>query len=299
MKTACLFRGLFYLGLTVGFLSCEDHRIPAVSPGSVTDRMRVKTVTQEVADMGGRKINSAQKISSFNYDAQGRLSMINTFQSPDSTVAPVENTVFEYDAQNRLTHARREIVRRSGSIPNPYELYTYSYNAAGQMTQLNYTSGDANNWEIKLQYDAGNHLKSSYKVFSISGIFYSESNEYTFTGKNVTSVIRTTMLTRTLTTTNTGTINFTYDTNINPFYGIFVIPAPFIGQLSNPQGGNLSYYTYYGGIDNLLNLSQNNLLNDGSSTYAYTYNGSHLPTTRTTTYQGRVTETLHYEYENY
>jgi hypothetical protein len=307
MKTSYLLRGLLGLLLTVGFLSCGDHLNPAVAPGSVPEKMRIKTITQELPDVAGRKASSIIKVSTFTYDGQGRLSTIATELSPDNTAGPVESTVFTYNAQNRLTQARRDIVSGYGAEPAPYEIYTYTYNGTGQVSQLDYENnqggGGVNDWLITFAYDVDNHLKSSKKSFGISGFTYEDNSTYTFTGNNVTSITRTTKTTTVTTTTSTSTTTFTYDTKTNPFYGIFVIPAPFVLSLSNPQGGNLSYYTYYGGIDNLLNLSQNNLLNDGldsySTAYAYTYNGSNLPLTRTTTFQSEITETLTYAYESY
>ncbi|GAB3270642.1 hypothetical protein GCM10027347_41450 [Larkinella harenae] len=284
-------------------LSCDDHRIPAVSPGSVIDRLRIKSITQEIPDMSAR-VSATQKVSMFSYDAQNRLSMILTYQTPDSTQAPVEQSIYTYDAQNRLTQLRREIVRRSGTNPTPVETYLYSYNIAGQVSQLDYNNnldGGDNSWKVLFQYHPTNVLKSSAKSFSLYPISYREESEYTFTGRNLTQAVVTSTLSRAPASSSTGTqtINFTHDTGLNPFYGVFVIPAPFKVQLSNPRSGILDYYTYFGGFDNLFNLSRNNVLSDGTNTYAYTYNSANLPTSRTTTSKGEVTEILTYDYESY
>lgn len=101
----------------------------------------------------------------------------------------------------------------------------------------------------------------------------------------------------------TTDITYSYDDKLNPFYGVFIIPAP--GEfVDSPCGGP---NTLYGGFTNRFNFSQNNLLSaqssNGTSTsatpYAYTYNTANLPTSRTTTTGGNVVETLRYEYEPY
>lgn len=303
MKTSHLLRGLLSLFFTVGLLSCNDHRIPAVTPGSPTDRLRVKSITQETPDQSARA-DLAKKVSLFSYDMQGRLSSMLTFQTPDSTVAPVELSHYTYDAQNRLTQLRHEIVRRSGADPKPYELYVYDYNMAAQVAKLDYSNNNLGEgdpiWKVTFQYSPDNWLRSSVKSYNLTPISYTENSEYTFTGKNLTKVVTATRLFRSPATTITGseTINFTHDSGLNPFYGVFVIPAPYTA-FSNPHLGILDYYTYYGGFDNVLNLSKNNVISAGSTTYAYTYNSANLPLTRTTTTDGKVTEILQYDYESY
>ncbi|WP_165840870.1 hypothetical protein [Larkinella punicea] len=225
-----------------------------------------------------------------------------TFQTPDSTVSPVETTVFAYNARNRLIEARRDISERTGSAPFQYEIYTYTLNEAGQVVELRYVNNvsEDNIWLIKLQYNPDNRLKSSLKIFETGGVSYRQTSTFIFTANNITSATINESLVRGSPLYDvTRTAVFTYDSKINPFYGLFVIPAPFTGRLSDPHSGSLSYYTYYGGVDNLLNLSQNNMLSDGSTTYTYTYNSSNLPTSRIRATPYESTETLHYEYETY
>ncbi|WP_138993145.1 DUF4595 domain-containing protein [Larkinella sp. C7] len=295
MKNRDVFRGLLCLVLTIGFFSCSDHRIPAVSPGSVTDRQRIKKIIREGPDQ-------TAKVSLFQYDTLGRLSSIFTFQTPDSTVSPVETTVFAYNAQNRLTEARRDISERTGSAPFQYEIYTYTLNEAGQVVELRYVNNvsEDNIWLVHLQYHPDNRLKGSVKSFDPGGIRYRQTSSYVFTGNNLTAATINEYLFRVITLYDvTRTAVFTYDSKVNPFYGLYIIPAPFTGRLSDPHSGSLSYYTYYGGVDNLLTLSQNNMLSDGSTTYTYTYNSSNLPTSRIRATPHESIETLHYEYETY
>ncbi|MFC5412405.1 hypothetical protein ACFPMF_23980 [Larkinella bovis] len=301
MRTFYLFRTALFLLIATCLYSCDDHRIPTVTPGSNADKLRVKSITQQLADISSR-VAAVQKVSVFSYDTQGRLSGITTSPLPADPTAPVENSTYSYDAQNRLTQLRR-VISQTGANPDPEETYTYTYNHAGQVSQLDYinnTRDDMNKWQVTFTYTPGNQLLTSFRSFSWFPVSYSEGIEYTFTGKNVTKAFLTATETRAPASSSTGTRTtlYTYDTKKNPFYGVFVIPAPY-PPLSNPISGIFHYYTYYGGFDNLFNLSENNALSAGSTTYAYTYNVANLPLTRTTTADGKVTETLTYEYESY
>lgn len=296
MNMTYYFRGLIYLFVVVAFLSCGDHLMPNVSPGSPTDRLRIKTLTQEIADPVGR-VSLVQYISTFGYDGQGRLSTITNTQNPSSPGAPVEVSTLTYNAQNQVTQLQRTV---SGIT----ETYSYTY-VNSQMTRLYYTnnseSRDDNVWELTFQYNPDYKVKSSHKTFATGGFFYSADSDYFFTGNNLTSVTTTTHYSKgpqggTFTTT------FTHDNKTNPFYNVAVIPAPSAtAGVSTPYNGILDFYTYYGGVDNVLHLSQNNVLSSvagSTTTYAYTYNGN-LPVTRITTKPHEPQETLTYAYESY
>ncbi|GAB3511967.1 hypothetical protein GCM10027341_52140 [Spirosoma knui] len=261
-----------------------------VPPGSTSQRLRVKTITQE-------NPNAPTRVSAFRYDGQGRLSLIVGYQLPDSSVAPVENTVYEYDGQNRLTKAQRTLVRR-GTYS---ESYTFEYNAAGQVSFLGHMPST---FSIRPSYSAANQVSFYNKSIGVSGLTSSGGGALTFTGNNVTFATEEFRVGRGggpnvpvfVRTTNT---TYTYDDKINPFYGTFIIPAPGAFAPSPVSGSFGPYYTYYGGIDNLLNLSQNNVLSDGTRTYTYTYNSSNLPTSRITQVSGNTVETLRFDYETY
>lgn len=311
---------LMFFSVVGVVLSCSDHRIPAVTPGSTTTRLRVKTLTQELPD------NKA-KVSSFRYDAQGRLSSILTYQTPDSTASVIEYSTYQYDGQNRLTGLRREVVLHPrGSGPNPVEQYIYSYNAAGQVSGISYLNG-GDGGSLALVYNSDNQLVRGTGAFPIllTGFTFMESFQFTFTGKNlVNSNKQNNVFTRggpviTVTTAKT----FAHDNKVNPFYGVYVIPAPYVDRFINTASAPGSPYTYFGGVDNVLNLSQNNVLtevftssssNSGtptgppftmSTTYQYQYNAADLPTVRTKTSPfpdpntGLTVETLRFEYESY
>ena len=287
-----LFKSLFCGLALVGLLSCQDHRIPDPTPGA--GRLRVKTITQELPD------NKAV-ISAFQYDGQGRLSTILAYQTPDSSVAPVEKTVYQYDSQNRLTQVNRDFIRR-GSYT---ERYTLNYNSAGQLAGIGQSPSQ---FGVGLQYGSDNRLSGFSKGFSTGGLTYNQNGTFTFTGNNLTySTIHTRFIRlgepRPLVDATANT-TYAFDTKINPFYGVFIIPAPGVFG-PNPIFGNIEpYYTYYGGIDNFLNASQNNVLSavtEGGTTtlYSYTYNAANLPTKRVTATGSSVTETLYIEYEAY
>ena len=76
-----------------------------------------------------------------------------------------------------------------------------------------------------------------------------------------------------------------YDSKINPFYGVYIVP------------------TYFGGVSthfpNLNTLSRNNIINIGGVTFRHDYNAADLPTVRYTTIGDNAVETLRFEYESY
>ncbi|QDK80130.1 hypothetical protein EXU85_16570 [Spirosoma sp. KCTC 42546] len=295
MNTTRLLHCFAYLFLLIGFWGCTDHRIP-VAPGA--SRLRVKTIIQEGP-------NGTSKISAFNYDSQGRLSLIIGYQAPDSSTTPVENTVFQYDGQNRLTQARREVVRRASSSPNPFELYRYGYNGAGLVDGVGFSSssmGAVTRWNATLQYNGANKAVGSSEFFDIPGVTITSNSSYVYTGNNITSVTTTSTLFRNTPFTTTSTTTYAFDTNVNPFYGVFVIPK--LAQFAFPPSASLNDNTYFGGLRFLSTLSQNNILSaidggGGVTLYSYTYNAANLPTKRVTAAGNSVLETLYFEYENY
>jgi len=277
--------------------TCVDHRIPDITPGSTPLRQRVKSLTQELPN------TSATKVSLFSYDGQNRLASILTFQAPDSTAAPVELSVYQYDAQNRLTQLRHEVVRRAPFQPNPIELYTLAYNALGQVSGVSY----ANGFSLVLNYNGANQLTSSSRNFQTGGLTQRGSDTFTFTGNNLTALNSP----REYSDRGPGGFigygnsrTFTYDDRLNPFFGNYIIPAPYPEGFVNLTFGTRAVMTYFGGVDNALNLSPNNALtelisNGTTNTYQYQYNAANLPTVRTRTTNGTVTETLRFAYEGY
>ena len=308
MFTTHLLRSPFVCLLLIGlFISCKDH----LTPGSPSDRLRVKSITQAIspnAITGGT--TSVTTVSEFTYDLQGRLASINTNQTPDNTIGPVEKSVYQYDAQNRFIQLRRDIDTRNPNNPTLYEVYKYSYNAAGQVSGINYTnSNNGTFFNVNLNYNGVNQLIGSTKSFSFAPLSYQRAQTYSYTGNNLTGIVTNTQTN--FSPSGTSNITYTFDDKVNPFYGVYLIPAP-LPNTSFPSllsGNGFTYYTYYGGLDNPLNLSQNNLLNaqplSQPTTYTYTYNGANLPTSRVTTATNTasnitaVIETLYYTYESY
>jgi YD repeat-containing protein len=311
MTTTRLLSYLIYL-MVGGLVSCSDHPFqPLVTPGSTANRLRVKTLTLDLP-------NNQAKVSSFRYDAQGRLSSIVAYQTPDSTVSDIQYSVYQYDGQNRLTGLRRSVLpypRPQGNALNLIEQYTYSYNADGRVSEISHSGGLT--W--RFGYNSAGQLASgsvsySHPRFSIQG-----SLAFTFTGNNLTQTVGGTSITYQGMPpgTSTGfpgvsTATYTYDDKLNPFYGVFVIPSPFGGPGNVLLSPSIPT-AFFGGIDNVLHLSQNNVLTDippsggfrESITYQYQYNAANLPTVRIKTStapapNSTVTvETLRFEYESY
>ena len=206
--------------LVVVLSACIDHRTQDLTLGSATARLRVSSITQPIS--GG-----ISKISRFTYDGQNRLQRMTTYQSPDSSIAEVEQTTYQYDRQNRLTQVRQEAtLYPRGSQPNRVAQYTYGYNAAGQVTSIAY----ANGYTIAPVYSASGVLQSARRFFATGGLTINGGDTFTFTGANLTNY------TVSYTVAGHGgpagppsslTRAYTYDTNTNPFYGTTVIPAPY------------------------------------------------------------------------
>lgn len=289
--------------LTSLLIACSDHRTPDITPGSSTLRQRVKSITQELPNA------SVAKVSLFSYDVQNRLASILTFQAPDSSIAPVELSVYQYDAQNRLIQLRREVVRRAPSYSaNPVESYALKYNELGQVSGLS-TGGIG----LDFTYDKANRLVSSHRDFSTSGLTQDGSDKFTFAGSNLTALESYRRFSLRGPGGFLGSVDnrtFTYDDKLNPFFGNYIIPAPYPAGFRSPASSS-SVITYFGGVDNVLNLSSNNVLTEvistgTTNTYQYQYNAANLPTVRTTTtlytkttIEAAMTETLRFGYEGY
>ncbi|GAB2564093.1 hypothetical protein GCM10027085_65120 [Spirosoma aerophilum] len=149
--------------------------------------------------------------------------------------------------------------------------------------------GAVTRWNAGIQYNAANRAESGSDFFDIPGVTISGRSSYSYTGNNITSITRTeTSNIKGQPINSTNTTTYTFDTNINPFYGASVIPRP--TMFAYPPSGDLRNNTYFGGLNFLSTLSQSNLL----SGYSYTYNAANLPIKRVS-----GNETLTFEYENF
>ncbi len=290
MKTS--FIAILFFLATIGIIGCGE-------PGTTekVDRLRVKSLTRSTPDN-----SSIKNISNFKYDSDNRLISIISFQTPDSTVALVGRTKYEYDSQNRLTTVKRSLGAASS------EEYKYTYNATNQVTSLVYSTDNAEVYTITYKYN-GNTLESSLRKYDISySLTFRNNISYSFTGQNLASITSVVDIQRVLPYTSTSSSTFTFDDKLNPFFGVYVIPAPV--SPARPVSGQFNYYTYYGGYDNLLTQSKDNLLSEVKTSgeqrnYKYSYNEAGYPTSRTTEakYPGQPTifteETLLFEYESY
>ena len=310
-------RYLMGLLMAGALFACSDHRLPAVIPGVSTERLRVKSITH----LSGLPDNQ-QKASLFGYDSQGRLSSIVAYVLPDSSQGPVERNTYQYDAQNRLIQHQRAITRPffyKGTI----ERHLISYNSDGQVAEIRYFNDNDSpgtpilTFTATPQFTSSNKLQGYQRVLSPTFLRSPPSDvllkseliltNIMFTGDNLTAYHIQTIsndIGSFISITDSDQ-KLTYDNKINPFYGFYIIPEP-TGNIINIRERFFLTSTYYGGLNNLLNLSRNNVLSEEASnaptltTYEYTYNAANLPTSRIThgPYSA-VDQKIVYEYESY
>lgn len=291
MKKIFLSKWALGLILSLTVIACVDHE-----PGP--DKLRVKTLTRILPEAPNVSI-----LSTLTYDPQGRIASMFTNQVPENPGGPTETSTYLYGGDGKLSQMDRTL-SGGGS-----ERYVYTNDGWGKVTNIKYTGAPDNFYDFILNYDVtGSLLLSTKRSFSISGIHYDQVNALTFGMGNVSSVMSTTTLVRNTTNTSMVTTDFGYDAHTNPFYGVFLIPAPV--KIATPSSGNFSHYTYYGGVDNLLHLSKNNptsanVKGASQTLYNYTYNVEGLPTKRETWVKitlelpAVLQETLLYGYETY
>ncbi|UHG90945.1 hypothetical protein [Spirosoma oryzicola] len=297
---------VFFFGLLFLILdACQPADSPAVTPGppastsTPANRVRIKSLSQDMP-------NNARKITAFTYDAQGRLSSLLSYESPDSTVTWIEKSSYQYDVQNRLIQHQYQQIARPNSIFGPMTYrHQYSYTSTGQLSEIRYAYSNfalpgqraidlsvlnnANTLAIIAypRYNASGQVLELKKVIYQQGqqTAFTLSYEFSYTGSNVTSTTNTNSgYQGSVPYKQTDQYSLTFDDKINPFYGLYVIPK------------------YYGGINdyflNLHTLSPNNVRTIGGLTYRYEYNEANLPTVRYT-YSDKLVETLRFDYESY
>jgi hypothetical protein len=292
---------VYLLGLLAVFAlnACQDHRLGPAVPGSSSTRMRVSTLTQQGPGGNPRIVN-------FTYDAQGRLSLLHSFESPDSTKNWVERTRYQYDAQNRLILEQYQRISPPGFILGSIaDQHQFVYNVAGQVSEVRYSSAfnsqapypvvplTSLNDPNTLQIIAYPRYNAASMITGLRRVYYSmqrpttleSDNTYSYTGTNITFV-------NNVVTSNQGGVFYsrseqnglTYDTRANPFYGVYLIPRMF---------GEILYV-----FQSMNTLSPNNILTIGGISYRYEYNAANLPTVRYT-YSDKLVETLRFTYETY
>lgn len=242
MKSWCTFFVALAFVLTFG--SCTDHQVPEES------RWRVKSLSRVLPDKPGIKY-----ISQFTYDPAGKIAAIFTYQTPDSINSPTEKSVYFYDNAGRLFQMERTL-SSSGS-----ERYAYHYDQWENVSSINYTAAPKDYYDMTFSYDGSGKLMTSKRTFSFfSDLSFEQLNTYSFSNDSLSAVNSKTTLMKGV-TPQSSEVNsiLAYDGHKNPFFGNHIIPAP--GGLASPTTtGIFGYYTYYGGIDNLLHLSKNNLV---------------------------------------
>lgn len=273
-------------------LSCAD----SLKPDAVPENKRIKRISQVLPNAGG-----VANVTDFKYDLNNNLMSLRSYQTPDSMSAVTSTTFFSRDAGNQVVKVSRFFNNMNR------EEYTYIYNQAGQVVNLNYKAGPNDMYFMLFQYN-GTTPETSTRSFSFSSISFEQKISYHFNGDNLSSALYKTTVGKNLSTVTESTSTFTFDNKINPFYKMPVIPAP--NGPAKPSAGNFDYVTYSGGLQNLLYLSRNNVISEtigGSTeiTYTYTYSSDNLPVNRvtmkksTSQTQPAIQETLEFDYEAY
>ncbi|WP_342088740.1 hypothetical protein [Dyadobacter sp. OTU695] len=283
----------FSVTLTAMLLfACTDHQDPGAQ------RFRIKKLTRTLPYQARYSI-----VSLLGYGANGRLDSIYTYQLPDSANSAKEISKFHYNSQGNLAEMTRAL--SGGGV----EHYVYTYDGSGKLALIKYAGGDNDYYDFVPTYDGDGNLTTTTRSFRFfSSISYRQQNEYTFSGGNLSRLISTVTVEKVIPATSVSTIDFVYDANPNPFYGIPLIPAPV--PIASPTNGNFSHYTYCGGIDNVFHLSRNNPTSSNikgysQTLYRYQYNAYGLPQTRETLVKPMLdlpavlAETLFFEYEQY
>ncbi len=272
--------------------------VPVAVPGLAAARLRVKSMSEALPG------NSA-RLTTFMYDREGRLSGVQAVQTPDSTWATTERNYYQYDAKNQLIkHQHQIVVPASYTLVAPLaEEHQFDYNTGGQLTEIRYKASNGvplrpNQTIVDLSelegsgrlgyvlrpvYDAAKKVIGSQKAYSWQSTSATYVSDYSYTGDLVTGV--RTLTTINGTTSGPQTYALSYDTKINPFYGVYVVPG------------------YFGGIANwflnLSTLSPNNITRVEGVSYRYEYNSASLPTVRYTVIDDKVIQTLRFAYESY
>lgn len=226
MKTSWLLQWLAGLLLAIGFMGCTDYRLPTFRLGA--NEPREKVVTQELS--GNRAL-----VSLLRYDSQNRLQSITTYQSPDSSVAPVEVSVYEYDNQNRLVKLSHDVIRRA-NLGTTSQIYTYGYSEAGQESEITYTKKDSRGglWSVGLRYDTAPEMTVAERA-ELEGGGYSA---FRFMGDNLALVSEMGQASG----KSTPYANSMGSAPTSPFSGTFVIPAHF--KFADVSGPILIFYRY-------------------------------------------------------
>ena len=276
----------------------SSSAVLVVVPGSAAARLRVKSISEALPG------NSA-RLTTFTYDRDGRLSGVQAVQTPDSTWATTERNYYQYDTKNRLIkHQHQIVVPASYTLVAPLaEEHQFDYNTDGLLTEIRYKASSGvplrpNQTIVDLSeldgsgrlgyvlrpvYDAAKKVIGSQKAYYWQSTSATYASDYSYTGDLVTGV--RTLMTINGTVSTPQTYSLSYDTKINPFYGVYVVPG------------------YFGGIANwflnLSTLSPNNITRVEGVSYRYEYNSANLPIVRYTVTDDKVIQTLRFAYESY
>lgn len=185
---------------------------------------------------------------------------------------PAEEHQFDYNTDGQLTEIRYKASNGVPLCPNQTIVGLSELDCSGRFSYV-----------LRPIYDAAKKVIGSQKAYSWQSTSATYVSDYSYTGDLVTSV--RTLTTINGTTSGPQTYALSYDTKINPFYGVYVVPG------------------YFGGIANwflnLSTLSPNNITRVEGVSYQYEYNSANLPTMRYTIIEDKVIQTLRLAYESY
>lgn len=137
MKTHSLFKSIVFCLLLLNFVGCTDHDIDPNTPDSCK---------LTVIDRGnGNK-------PTYAYDAQGRITqMTRAFDGTGAGTTTAYMYALTYDGDGRLT---KSVITQDGN-PNGTELYTY---ANGRISKVDFTSADGDKAVYSIKYNAAGQI---------------------------------------------------------------------------------------------------------------------------------------------
>lgn len=264
--------------LAINLFSCIDHRLGG--PSSPV-QLRLRSV-QRTAQNGGTNYTYT-----YNYDSQNRPVSIDRIINGTNRLAVIAYGDPQLRYVNTLPEANRtfyveysnpadQTQGQATLYPLPLDGVSFTAKRYSLLNGKVYYSIYDRTYQYN--FDATKRINSFSEIGSTSPIDQNNYS-YAYSGDNVTSEQFSTAAGHGV----RGTATYTFDGRPNPFFGLL---DPSIDPTTRFSRNNITSVTY--STTSLPNVA-----------YAYEYNAQGLPTKRTATYGGAVTETLLYTYESY
>lgn len=264
-----------------GLLACNPQATQ-LSPSPVTSvQYRLKSVQNTTQNSIGNYTYT------YSYDGQNRPVSINRVNDGVSSLAVITYGDQQLNYVNTAPEANRtfyvEYPDPADQTQGQVTLYPLPLDGVDFVAKRYYLLNakvfySAYDRTYQYYFDANKRINGFNDIGNSSPI---DQNNYSYeyTGENVTGEQFSTAAGHGL----HGTATYTYDTQLNPFFGLLDPKIDPARRFSRNNAVSILYST----------------TSLPTTTYAYDYNAQGLPTKRTTTYNGAVTETLTYTYENY